>query len=214
MNKRILTHLVLLTLIISCLKGKPHQIPHPDQGAVVVTADWSGKSSEADIPLKYVLRIADVKQEVSGYANNKHILSNRGNFDNYHAFKASKEYPAPAPATTTGWFLPSSGQCWDLLQYLGECPFLADPAEQTSDALGYYLRVDQGDVPAALNKWMVKIADKDKQAFASDDNIWTSTWAESSIHNWYIASEGYVFCRYLFTAVENGRMIVRPVLAF
>ena len=69
MDKRILTHLVLLTLIISCSKGKPHHTPHPDQGAVVVTADWSGKSSEADIPLKYVLRIADVKQEVSGEKN-------------------------------------------------------------------------------------------------------------------------------------------------
>lgn len=69
MDKRILTHLVLLTLIISCSKGKPHHTAHPDQGAVVVTADWSGKSSEADIPEKYVLRIADVKQEVSGEKN-------------------------------------------------------------------------------------------------------------------------------------------------
>ena len=69
MCNRILTYLVLLTLIISCSKGKPHQTPHPDQGAVVVTADWSGKSSEADIPQKYVLRIADVKQEVSGEKN-------------------------------------------------------------------------------------------------------------------------------------------------
>lgn len=69
MDKRILTHLVLLTLIISCSKGKPHHTPHPDQGAVLVTADWSGKSSEADIPQKYVLRIADVKQEVSGEKN-------------------------------------------------------------------------------------------------------------------------------------------------
>lgn len=66
MSKRILTYLVLPTLIISCSKGKPHHTAHPDQGAVVVTADWSGKSSEADIPQKYVLRIADVKQEVSG----------------------------------------------------------------------------------------------------------------------------------------------------
>ena len=80
MNKRILTHLVLLTLIISCSKGKPHQTPHPDQGAVVVTADWSGKSSEADIPLKYVLRIADVKQEVSGEKNTFKQLLDPGQY--------------------------------------------------------------------------------------------------------------------------------------
>ena len=80
MDKRILTHLVLLTLIISCSKGKPHQTPHPDQGAVVVTADWSGKSSEADIPQKYVLRIADVKQEVSGEKNTFKQLLDPGQY--------------------------------------------------------------------------------------------------------------------------------------
>lgn len=80
MDKRILTHLVLLTLIISCSKGKPHHTPHPDQGAVVVTADWSGKSSEADIPLKYVLRIADVKQEVSGEKNTFKQLLDPGQY--------------------------------------------------------------------------------------------------------------------------------------
>lgn len=80
MDKRILTHLVLLTLIISCSKGKPHQTPHPDQGAVVVTADWSGKSSEADIPQKYVLRIADVKQEVNGEKNTFKQLLDPGQY--------------------------------------------------------------------------------------------------------------------------------------
>lgn len=80
MDKRILTHLVLLTLIISCSKGKPHHTPHPDQGAVVVTADWSGKSSEADIPQKYVMRIADVKQEVSGEKNTFKQLLDPGQY--------------------------------------------------------------------------------------------------------------------------------------
>lgn len=80
MSKRILIHLVILALIVSCSKGKPHHTPHPDQGAVVVTADWSGKSSEADIPLKYVLRIADVKQEVSGEKNTFKQLLDPGQY--------------------------------------------------------------------------------------------------------------------------------------
>lgn len=80
MRRRILTYLVLPTLIISCSKGKPHHTPHPDQGAVVVTADWSGKSSEADIPQKYVLRIADVKHEVSGEKNTFKQLLDPGQY--------------------------------------------------------------------------------------------------------------------------------------
>ena len=180
--------------------------------SVTRSVQWA--DTYLDEGLTKILTKKQLYEDISGYANSKHILSNRGNFDNYPAFKASKEYPAPAPATTTGWFLPSSGQCWDLLQYLGGCPALADPAEQTSDALGYNQRKDQGDVPAALNKWMAKIADKDKHTFASYDNIWTSTWCESTIHNWYISSAGYIYCRYLFTAIDHGRMVVRPILAF
>lgn len=182
--------------------------------SVTSSVQWAANFNYLDEGLTKILTQKQLYEDISGYANNKHILSNRGSFDNYPAFKASKEYPAPAPATTTGWYLPSSGQCWDLLQYLGGCPALADPAEQTSDALGYNQRKDQGDVPAALNKWMAKIADKDKHTFASYDNIWTSTWCESTIHNWYISSAGYIYCRYLFTAIDHGRMVVRPVLAF
>lgn len=180
--------------------------------SVTRSVQWA--DTYLDEGLTKILTQKQLYEDISGYANSKHILSNRGNFDNYPAFKASKDYPAPAPATTIGWFLPSSGQCWDLLQYLGGCPALADPAEQTSDALGYNQRKDQGDVPAALNKWMAKIADKDKHTFASYDFIWTSTWNKSAIHNWYISSAGSVYCQYLFTAVDYGRMIVRPVLAF
>lgn len=38
---------------------------HPDQGAVVVTADWSGRSNEADIPSAYALRIGGEEQAAS-----------------------------------------------------------------------------------------------------------------------------------------------------
>ena len=37
---------------------------------------------------------------------------------NYPAFKAADDYntTCPVPATTTGWYLPASGQWWDILQ--------------------------------------------------------------------------------------------------
>lgn len=34
----------------SCVKDELSNTPHPDKGAVIVTTDWSAKSTEADIP--------------------------------------------------------------------------------------------------------------------------------------------------------------------
>lgn len=104
---------------------------------------------------------ADNYNDISGYGNCEHIRTNRGNFDSYPAFKAAYDYntTCPVPATTTGWYLPASGQWWDILQNLGGCPALADVTQQTSpDIAGEFLWKSQGDVPAALNKWMENIA--------------------------------------------------------
>ena len=46
-----------VTILTSCVKDDLYDTPHPDRGAVVVTTDWSGKSTEADIPQAYTLRI-------------------------------------------------------------------------------------------------------------------------------------------------------------
>lgn len=36
-----------VTILTSCVKDDLYDTPHPDRGAVVVTTDWSGKSTEA-----------------------------------------------------------------------------------------------------------------------------------------------------------------------
>lgn len=56
-------------LFVSCVKDKLYYTPHPDSGAVVVTADWNAGSSEAGIPQAYTLRIGEQKQEVGGETN-------------------------------------------------------------------------------------------------------------------------------------------------
>ena len=42
-----------MAILTSCVKDDLYDTPHPDRGAVVVTTDWSGKSTEADIPQAY-----------------------------------------------------------------------------------------------------------------------------------------------------------------
>ncbi len=56
-------------MLTSCVKDDLYDTPHPDRGAVVVTADWSGRSTEADIPQAYTLRIGEKEQSVSATTN-------------------------------------------------------------------------------------------------------------------------------------------------
>lgn len=58
-----------VAMLTSCVKDDLYDTPHPDRGAVVVTTDWSGKSTEADIPQAYTLRIGGREQNVSSATN-------------------------------------------------------------------------------------------------------------------------------------------------
>ena len=57
------TAILVAVLFSSCVKDDLYNTPHPDRGAVVVTADWSGRSGEAATPGRYVLRIDGQEQE-------------------------------------------------------------------------------------------------------------------------------------------------------
>ena len=160
---------------------------------------------------------ADNYNDISGYGNCEHIRTNRGNFDSYPAFKAADGYntTCPVPATTTGWDLPASGQWWDILQNLGGCPALADVTQQTSpDIAGEFLWKSQGDVPAALNKWMENIAVGDKDTFNNLVSFCSSS-EHSKYHTWYwILNNFQGMVRCIWASKFDGSDNVRPVLAF
>ena len=160
---------------------------------------------------------ADNYNDISGYGNCEHIRTNRGNFDSYPAFKAAYDYntTCPVPATTTGWYLPASGQWWDILQNLGGCPALADVTQQTSpDIAGEFLWKSQGDVPAALNKWMENIAVGDKDTFNNLVSFCSSS-EHSTYHTWYwILNNFQGMVRCIWASKFDGSDNVRPVLAF
>lgn len=160
---------------------------------------------------------ADNYNDISGYGNCEHIRTNRGNFDSYPAFKAAYDYntTCPVPATTTGWYLPASGQWWDILQNLGGCPALADVTQQTSpDIAGEFLWKSQGDVPAALNAWMENIAVGDKDTFNNLVSFCSSS-EHSKYHTWYwILNNFQGMVRCIWASKFDGSDNVRPVLAF
>ena len=173
---------------------------------------WS--PSPIDEGLTKCVTKADNYKDISGYGNCEHIRTNRKGFDNYPAFKAADDYntTCPVSATTTGWYLPSSGQWWDILQNLGGCPAFAKQDEQTSSQSGDFEWSGQGDVPAALNAWMEKIATDSKDNFRSGDWFWTSSeYSDNCARYWNVYSDGRVSCIWGLKSYYNG---VRPVLAF
>lgn len=200
------------------LSGKAHGLVMAlrTPTAIAPVAWWKFRLDEQDEGLTKCLTKKLRYEDISGYANNKHILSNRGSFDNYPAFKASKEYPAPAPATTTGWFLPSSGQWWDILQNLGSSHDLAQSDQQNSsatedpDAAGF---VWNGNVAAALNGWLSEVAAEGKSTF-DESMMWF--WSSSEYSNgyalaWNVTIYGWLKCSHNSKGFWG---YVRPILAF
>lgn len=156
-------------------------------------------------------------RDISGYGNCELIRASRGNFDMYPAFKAADEYntTCPVPTTTTGWYLPASGQWWDILQNLGGCPALADVTWQTSSDSKDFTWLDQGNVPTALNKWMENIADGDKDTFSSSvAKFWvtSSEYSNTGARYWAVDNTGRIDCYWQDKGYPNYD--VRPVLAF
>ena len=183
-------------------------------------ATKQGWGPNEDEGLKKCKTKADLYNDISGYGNCEQIRSNRGNFDNYPAFKAADDYntTSPVPVTTTGWYLPASGQWWDILQNLGGCPAFAKQDEQTSSENGSCDWYDQGNMLAALNAWMVHIADGNKDTFRHADSFWSS----SEATGYFPAQEWTVWFN---TGMPWGQVssfrirkdlgnYVRPVLAF
>ena len=154
--------------------------------------------------------------DISGYGNCEHIRSKYGNFDDFPVFKAADDYntTCPIPTTTTGWYLPSSGQFWDILQNLGGCTVLVDASQQTSSELEDFTWINQGNVPAALNKWMENIAVGDKDTFNNLVSFCSSS-EHSKYHTWYwILNNFQGMVRCIWASKFDGSDNVRPVLAF
>lgn len=74
------TAVLAAILLASCVKDELYNTPHPDSGAVVVTADWSDRNSDADIPQAYILSIDRQEQEVSKETNILNRLLSAGKY--------------------------------------------------------------------------------------------------------------------------------------
>lgn len=195
--------------------------------ALVVSCKWAGKPAKWSLEQKDVEGLANcVTQlenymDISGLHNTNVIRAISADMSEYPAFKTAVEFSknVPAPAASTGWFLPSAGQCWDMLQYLGLAPALADESEQQSDSPAAFVWGDQNNTVKALNDRMSSIPSEQKDEYPEQAWFWSSTeYSANEAMNWDITAFGFLSSNCLPKMIDGGgdagAGFVRAVLAF
>lgn len=88
-NSKIIKQIIFfcgaVMLTTSCVKDDIYNTPHPSQGAVMITTDWSRRSTEATQPVSYQLRISDQSEQTDEQ-------SVKGNMNLFHSLLAPETY--------------------------------------------------------------------------------------------------------------------------
>lgn len=151
--------------------------PHGLAISVKTTASAPWGPVDVDENLNNAKTLADCYLDISGLNNCQTIWkAYADNLDNYPAFKASKEFRdgsvTKAPEKSSGWFMPSMGQWWDILETLGG---LEETLKADREAVAYYKDYPGGASIAVtnLNQFLNRIENKDE--FAINTAFWSST---------------------------------------
>lgn len=158
---------------------------------------------------------------VDGYAETHWIIDtykNDGNKleDTYTAFYHASRYGTAdgstakyaAPGNTTGWFIPSMGQWWDILSNLGKVNL--DSYKENEDTYTYISGAATTAVDN-MNIYLNKV--NDAETFNTSTYFWSSSEYDSN-DACYVGfySNGYLYLSYDCKDYTRGR--VRCVLAF
>lgn len=154
------------------------------------TQGWDRDEREIGIPYAYVVDDYYASYELSdadieGYLYTKLIREKRvDDFENgmYPIFRDAVAFneTVPAPGTSTGWYLPATGQWFDILRNLAGAT-LNTTSSFFDGETGNFFWLGKGDVPELMNANFEKVADDDKTMFDPVTNqLWTSSQASSN----------------------------------
>ena len=126
-------------------------------------------------------------------------------------FESEAGGPSPEIATT-GWYLPTAGQFFDIIRNLAGVT-LDDGDGFVGYSLASFAWENKGDVILSLNEAMGAVAEDDKVEFKSSGYYWTA----SSTLDGEARYIGLVYGGTNVTCVSTYKydiLFVRPVLAF
>ena len=154
------------------------------------TQGWDRDEREIGIPYAYVVDDYYASYELSdadidGYLYTKLIHEERAadyEAGYYPIFKDAVDFneTVAAPETSTGWYLPATGQWFDILRNLAGAT-LNTTSSFFDGETGNFFWLGKGDVPELMNANFEKVADDDKTMFDPVTNqLWTSSQASSN----------------------------------
>lgn len=156
--------------------------------------------------------------DIEGYRNNMAVRTARAEdyaAGCYPAFKAaedygSEEYGRLTASGTTGWFLPSNGQWFDIVRNL--CGVTLDASNMVDWGMGDFYWTGLGDLSGMMDAAMAKVPDSRKSSYYIYSYQWTSSPAsETGARYFDFYYDGTAFCNNLSKSHADP---VRCVLAF
>lgn len=75
----IMAGMAVILLLSGCVKDELYNTPHPDKGAVQITTDWTGRSSDAVLPTDYILRISSTEPGTRSAGSGEQTVSGETN---------------------------------------------------------------------------------------------------------------------------------------
>lgn len=171
----------------------------------IKNADTSVKWSNSyqDTALEDCPTIADNYKDISGLKNTTTI----GTGDEFPAFKAIADFNGgnPVPSNATQWFLPSSGQLWDLIEILGKVTTLA--AQRTSTDVKWDIKDDY--CFSNLNSRLINVPTA--EVFFAPAFLWSSSEVDK-YGAWCFVVTTLSVTSHSLGKFETAN--VRPILAF
>lgn len=179
---------------------------------------WS--TGQTDTSLPNIETVQAAYQDVNGLSNYNNISKT----SDYPAFQAVASFDVPAPKNSTGWYLPSIGQLWDIAANLGGMKSDMEPYKDVTSSNFYFKfqsgsddggnhympEFGEGTLLANINAYLSVLDSKDLFVDA-DAPLWSSSEYSSSV-----ARDSQFGTSYLHIYGDNkvNAYYVRPVLAF
>lgn len=170
---------------------------------------------------EYVIKEEPSKEEsyldINGLEKNEALWNSRYWEINFEAASTVKKLNAAdslSKEKRTPWFVPSSGQWWDILQNLGGMAVLREQEQRESSIRGSFFWKDQAGICDKLNYWISAIPDSVKDNF---NPLYDHFWSASKFNRYrqqyvgMINEGGFVF---LDWNSGGNKHKVRCILAF
>lgn len=180
--------------------------------------DMRWASSNTDIPnLTNCTTREQCLADISGLGNTQEVDKVEGEHQENCVFAKIKEKFANAPETTTGWYLPSIGQLWDIVHNLSG---LSESSLTSGELWESNVKDPDFSVCGKLNEWMSAVNKDSKNEFestsgGSDNAIYYYSSSEYDTNNFRCFNINVkIYCSIWNKSNQHERFRARPVLAF